>query len=89
MDLIIPETNKKQFNELAETIINELAKSFPVGVDLHELLYDDHEELLRPTINYLLHADYLFRVDNGSYYYLTEKSVKSLNNRTGFPPIVP
>jgi hypothetical protein len=90
MDLIIPETNKKQFNELAEKIIDELAKVFPVGIELYDFPFiEENEELFIPTINYLIHSGYLLKSDEYRACYLTEKSVKSLNNRTGFPPIVP
>ena len=88
MDLIIPETNKKQFNELAETIINELAKVFPMGIELFDHLYSKHGDLLRPTIIYLLHTGYLHNFKDEGIYTLTEKSVENLDRRTGFKPII-
>ena len=88
MDLTIPDTNKKQFNELAETIINELAKVFPMGIELYELLYAKHGELLRPTIIYLLHTGYLHNFKDEGIYTLTGKSVEILSRSTGFKPIV-
>ena len=83
MDIKIPETNKKQFNELAEKIIDELAKSFPVGASFstsRKNFESEKAELLTSTLAYLENSGHLFSNDEGNYHYLTEKTVKNLNS---------
>lgn len=83
MSIQIPESNKKQFNELAETIINELAKSFPVGASFstsRKNFENVKADLLISTLDYLVHSGHLFSNDEGNYHYLTEKTVKNLNS---------
>jgi len=88
MSIQIPESNKKQFNELAEKIIDELAKVFPAGIAVnnhHSAFKGVNNAYANNVLNFLVHSGYLFKVEQ--CYYLTEKSLNALSSDGSFSAI--
>ncbi|MBB1333890.1 MULTISPECIES: hypothetical protein [unclassified Pseudoalteromonas] len=88
MDIKIPETNKKQFNELAEKILKSLADTFPVGIHPTAKTLNTNNQVLEGVLAYLIHADYLFSPKENMYY-LSEKSVLKINRSGALVPMDP
>ncbi|WP_288987092.1 hypothetical protein [uncultured Pseudoalteromonas sp.] len=89
MDLIIPETNKKQFNELAEKIIDELAKSFPVGINPLAENFSVKHPVLQGALAYLTADGYLNYLESDQCYYLTPACVLKITQSQGFAGFKP
>lgn len=91
MSVSLPQENKELFNKLAEKIIDELAKSFPVGINpLAEDFGVKHPEL-HGTLIFLIQDGYLYSPEDDNCYYLTPKSTSKLVHSLGlggFKPII-
>ena len=83
MSLSLSKDNKELFNKLAENIIDELAKSFPVGINpVAENFGVNHSEL-HGTLIYLAQDGYLYSPEDDNCYYLTPKSTAKLSHSLG------
>jgi len=83
MSLSLPKDNKELFNKLAENILGELAKSFPVGINPIAENFGVKNPELQGTLVYLIADDYLHSPEDDNCYYLTPKSVSKLVHTLG------
>ena len=86
MDIKISETNKKQFNELAEKILKSLADTFPTGIQPTAKTLDVNNKVLEGVLAFLVNSDYLFSPKE-NIYYLTHNAVSKINHSGPLSPI--